>query len=438
MKKLVVLAVAAIGGVWAAGHYLPGFWSKVPTEVHAALPQQVVTVLADYFNYPRGTAAKAPAAGQNAAAGGPGAGGPGAGGPGGRGPGGGAGPTPVTVSRAMRSEMPLMVESIGTVQAISSVVVRSRVDSQVEEVHFSDGASVNKGDLLATLDSRAIRAQIAQAEATLVRDRASLDLARSTLRRGEDLAVQSFATKQRLDENRASVAVQEAQVKATTAQVDLLKTQLTYYSIQSPISGKAGIVTIKPGNMARSSDGAPTLTTINQIAPIYVAFSLPQRYFDELRQAIARKSARVEATPQGGGKPVTGALALVDNVMDSTTGTIGVRAIFGNETEALWPGQIVDLKVTLREEPDQVIVPREAVQMSQKGNFVFIVADGMARMRPVKVGRAVGRHAIITEGLDGTETVIVDGQLLVVDGARVQPRQITSSVSPSADVKQPL
>jgi len=432
MKKFVALVVAAIGGIWAAGHYMPGFWSNVPAGIHSALPPQAVAVLVDHFNYPRAQTAAAPATGQATRAGGPAAGGRGPGGPG------GGGPTPVTVARTERASVPLLVESIGTVQAISSVIVRSRVDSQVETVHFSDGASVAKGDLLATLDSRAIRAQIAQAEATLVRDRASLDLARSTLKRGEDLASQSFATKQRLDENRASVAVQEAQVKATTAQVDLLRTQLTYYTITSPITGKAGVVTIKPGNMARSTDGAPTLTTINQIAPIYVSFSLPQRYFDELRQAIASKSATVQASPQGGNATVTGSLALVENAMDNTTGTIGVRAIFDNDTEVLWPGQIVDLKVTLREEADRVIVPREAVQMSQRGNFVFTVVDGTARMRPVKVGRAVGRHMIVTEGLNGSETVIVDGQLLVVEGAKVQPRQATSAASPPDGTARPL
>lgn len=441
MKKLVALLIAAVGGLWAAGHHLPGFWSKVPAEVHAAIPPQALPVLTDYFNYPRSDPAKAADAGKPAGMAGAGQGGQRAGGQGGRGgpggggrgpggPGGAGGaPTPVATAQAQRTNVPLMVESIGTVQAIASVVVRSRVDSQIEAIHFADGATVKEGDLLATLDSRAIRAQIAQAEATQARDRASLDLARITLKRGEDLALN--ATRQRLDENRTNVSVQEAQFKATSAQIDLLKTQLSYYTIHAPISGKAGLANIKPGNMARSSDGATALTTINQIAPIYVAFSLPQRYFGEIRSAIAGKSAKVEAVPQGGSKAAMGTLVLVENTMDNTTGTVGLRAMFDNADEALWPGQIVDLKVNLRDDPDQVIVPREAVQMSQKGNFVFVVADGTARMRSVKTSRSVGRNIIIAEGLAGSETVIVDGQLLVVDGAKVQPRQATSSVAPA-------
>lgn len=417
MKKAGIVALAAVGAFWAGANFVPGFWSFVPAGVIAAVPGAAVPVLQSYFKFPAPPAA---APQQQARTGG--------GAPGGR-------PTPVMMGVAERRTVPVMVETIGTVQAMTSVVVRSRVDSQIDEVLFADGANVKEGDVLARLDSRAIRAQIAQAEATLARDSATLELARSTLKRGEELADKSFATKQRLDENRANVAAQQAQVKAGQAQVDLLKTQLSYYTIKAPISGKAGLANIKPGNMARSSDGATPLTTINQIAPIYIAFSLPQRYFQELRDALASGTGKVEAQAQGGGPTVAGKLALLENAMDNTTGTIGVRATFDNANEALWPGVITDLKITLREEPDVVTVPREAVQMSQRGTYVFIVEDGTARMKPVTMSRSMGRLAVIASGLKGGEKVITDGQLLVVNGARVQPRQPAAAATLPADGK---
>lgn len=454
MKKFAGLLVAVVGGVWATANYVPGAWSYVPQPVIAQIPAAAVPYLQAYFNFPapKQVAASPDQAAQGGGAGkGPGAGGPGkgmaGGGPGGaggqgRGPGGG-GPgaggkraTPVTVANVARQTVPFRIESIGTVQPVASVTVRSRVDSQIESILFADGATVKQGDVLAKLDSRVIEAQLRQAEANLARDRATLELTRSTLKRGEELAAQSFATKQRLDENRAAVTAQEALVRADEAQVEVLRTQLTFYTIHAPISGKAGLANIKPGNMARSSDGAIAITTINQMSPIYVSFNLPQRYFQELREALKRGSGTVLATPQGSGINVEGKLELIENAMDNATGTIGVRAVFENDNEALWPGLIVGLKVSLREEADQVVVPREAVQMSQRGNFVFVVADGVARMQPITVGRSIDKLTVVTNGLKGNEQVIIDGQLLVVEGAPVEPRPAKSSeLAPASPAK---
>ena len=408
MKKLALTLFALVIGFVAGARFVPGFWPAMPEGLRAAIPASLHGAL----NVP------APATPKVAAA-------P----PSNRGTAGGGGgrPTPVTVAPVQRKTVPVRVDTIGTVQAISSVTVRSRVDSQLDQLFFADGATVKAGDVLAKIDSRAIEAQIKQAEATLAKNRAALVLARSTLKRGEDLATQDFASKQRLDENRSAVSVQDSQVKADEAQLELLRTQLTYYTIRAPISGKAGLANIKPGNMARSSDGAIAITTINQMSPIYVSFFLPQRHFQELRDAIERGDNKVEATPQGGTRSVMGKLALIENSMDNTSGTIGVRALFENPEEVLWPGLIVNLKVTLREEKDAVVVPREAVQMSQRGNFVFLVVDGAAKMQPVTVSRSVDKDTIIASGLKGTESVIVDGQLLVIEGGKVQPRQPASS-----------
>ena len=422
MKKLSLLLIAALGIAYTAAWNWPGFWGHVPQQAKDAIPPQYRS----HLNMPAEEPKVAQADGQPRAGGQPG--GPRAGGQGGGGGGPGGGrPIPVLIGQAVKKSVPVRVESIGTVQTIATVTVRPRMDSQVEEILFSDGASVQAGDVLVKLDSRAIEAQIKQAEATLQRNRATLDLARRTLRRGEELADQNFATKQRLDENRGAVAVQEAQVKADEAAVENLRTQLSYYTIRSPITGKAGIANLKPGSVAQSGAAATAITTINQISPIYVAFSVPQRYFEDLRSAIANGDNVVEATLQGGTKSATGKLALVENTMDNQTGTLGVRAIFTNTEETLWPGAIVNIRVTLRTEDNIVAVPREAVQMSQRGSFVFVVNNGVAKMQPVKVGRGVDKDIVILSGLNGGESIIVDGQLLVVEGARVQPRQAQSS-----------
>ncbi|MCA0424297.1 MAG: efflux RND transporter periplasmic adaptor subunit, partial [Proteobacteria bacterium] len=408
MKKLFGVLALGLGGFVAAAALVPGFWSVMPEGLKNAVPVALHSIL----NIPKadGDTAARPAGGGRQAGGNRG--------------GGGAGrPTPVAVAAVERKDVPYRVEAIGTVQAIASVTVRSRVDSQIVSVSFQDGATVTEGQVLAKLDSRAIDAQVRQAEATLARNRTMLELARATLSRGEALAVQNFATKQRLDENRFAVMAQESQVRADEAQLELLRTQQSYYTIRAPISGKAGLANIKPGNIARSSDGGIALTTINQMSPIYVSFSLPQRYFDDLRAAIESGTGAVQAQAHGSKRIVDGKLALVENAMDNATGTIGVRAIFANADDTLWPGVIVNLKVTLGEDKNAVVVPREAVQMSQRGNFVFTVVDGAAKMTPVTVARNVDQMTVIAKGLAGGESVIIDGQLLVVDGAKVQPRQ---------------
>lgn len=426
MKKLVLTVIALLGVAYTAAWQMPGLWSYVPEGARNQVPESWRSAL----NMPKPAQPSAGAPQQQVGRGGPGGGRPGGAGGGGR-------PVQVALGQAERKAMPVRVESLGSVQAIASVTVRARVDSQIEEILFADGAQVKAGDVLARLDSRAIEAQIKQAEANLTRDRANLDLARRTLRRGEELADSNFATKQRLDENRSAVAVQEAALKANEAALDNLRTQFSYYTIKAPISGKAGLANLKPGNIAQAAAAATAITTINQLSPIYVSFSVPQRDFEELRESLARGDSIVEATPLGSTKAVTGKLALIENTMDNATGTIGVRATFQNADEALWPGAIVNVKVTLRTEKDVVVAPRDAIQMSQNGAFVFVVREGAAKMQPVKVGRGVDREVVIESGLNGGENLITDGQLLVVDGARVQPRQgktsaVTTEKQPGA------
>jgi multidrug efflux system membrane fusion protein len=331
---------------------------------------------------------------------------------------------PVTIvsAKAERRPMPVRIDAIGTVQAISTVNIRSRVDSQIMAVEFRDGATVNKGDVLFRLDSRQLEAQLRQAEANVARDKASLIAAESDLRRAEELSRREIATDQRLDNARTAVSTLRAAIRGGEAAVDSLRVQLSYYTITAPVSGRVGVAALKEGNIAKSGDSSATLATINQIDPIYVSFAVAQRYLPEIREAMQAKTAAVQATQQGAGKSVEGTIAVVDNSVDATTGTIQLRASFDNPNETLWPGALCQVRLTLRTEPDAVTVPREAVQTGQNGSYVFVIENGAAQARPIVVARNIEDRVVIASGLTGGETVVIDGQLLLTDGARTIER----------------
>lgn len=331
---------------------------------------------------------------------------------------------PVTIvsARAERRPMPVRIDAIGTVQAISTVNIRSRVDSQIMAVEFRDGATVNKGDVLFRLDSRQLEAQLRQAEANVARDKASLIAAEADLRRAEELSRREIATDQRLDTARTAVSTLRAAIRGGEAAVDSLRVQLSYYTITAPVSGRIGVAGLKEGNIAKSGDSSATLATINQIDPIYVGFAVAQRYLPEIREAMQAKTAAVLATQQGVGRSVEGTIAVIDNAVDATTGTIQMRASFDNPAETLWPGALCQVRLTLRTEPDAVTVPREAVQTGQNGAYVFVIENGLARARAVVVSRNVDDRAVVASGLAGGETVVIDGQLLLTEGARTIER----------------
>lgn len=318
--------------------------------------------------------------------------------------------------------MPVRLEAIGTVQTLSSVIVRSRVDSQIMEVGFKDGQVVKQGDLLFKLDSRQIEAQLKQSEALVAKDKASLVSAEADLKRAEELAKRDFGTDQRLDTARALVMTLRASIRGGEAAVEGLKVQLSYYTITAPVGGRVGVAGLKAGNIAKSGDSSVLLATINQVDPIYVTFSMPQRHLPEIREAMIKGSAIVVATPQGYAKGVEGKLAVVDNAVDATTGTILLRALFDNPGEVLWPGALCQVRVTLSTEPNAITIARDAVQTGQNGTYVFAVENGVAQARPVVVNRIVDGLAVLTSGLNGTETIVIDGQLVLTNGARVVER----------------
>ncbi len=330
-------------------------------------------------------------------------------------------PVPVVVGKAEKKSVAIRVDSLGTVQPFATVTLRPRVEAHIEAVLVADGAEVKAGDVMFILDSRTISAQVKQADANLAKSRAQLEQAERDVARNEALAKNEFASRQKLDDSRTAVKTISATIAADAAALESLRAQLTFYEIKSPVNGRVGAISLKAGNIAKTGDGSPVLAVINQIKPIYVVFSVAQRSLTELRQAMEAGTASVSVTPQGFTKSVEGKVAFIDNTVDTTSGAIAVRGVFENADNSLWPGVLSNVRVTLRHET-AVTVPREAVQVSQSGHFVFVVENGAVKIQPVKLGRSVDDETIVTEGLKGTETVVVDGQMQLTNNARVQPR----------------
>jgi RND family efflux transporter MFP subunit len=326
----------------------------------------------------------------------------------------------VELAKAERKPVPVDVDAIGTVTPISSVALKSRVETTIVSVHFEDGAKVNEGDLLFTLDARQIDAQIEQAEGMLARDQAQLEGAQRDVRRYSDLIGKGATTQVSLDNAKTQADILIGTIKADQSALDNLKVQKSYTTIHAPFSGRISAANVKVGNFVRPADTAP-LAIINQMAPVYVTFAIPQRVLVDLREAMAVGESSVVATIPGHQQSEQGKVAMVENSVDSTTGMVTVRGIMNNERETLWPGILVATKLIIRTE-NSVVVPTVAVQRSQNGNYVFVVRDGVAKVQPVKVDRTFQGTSVIAEGLSGEENVVVDGQLLLSDGSRVEPR----------------
>ena len=324
----------------------------------------------------------------------------------------------VELAKAERKSVPVDVDSIGTVTPISSVALKSRVETTIVSVHFEDGAKVNEGDLLFTLDARQIDAQIEQAEGMLAKDQAQLEGAQRDVRRYSDLIGKGATTQVSLDNAKTAADILIGTIKADQSALDNLKVQKSYTLIRAPFSGRISAANVKVGNFVRPADLAP-LAIINQMAPVYVAFAIPQRVLVELREAMAKGDSGVTATIPGHSRSETGKVAMVDNSVDSTTGMVTVRGIANNENESLWPGTLVATKLTIRSE-DCVVVPTACPAQPGKA-ITCLRQDGVAK-QPVKVDRTFQGISVISEGLSGDETVVVDGQLLLSDGSRVEPR----------------
>jgi len=390
-------------------------------------------------------------------------------------------PVPVAVARVEQKPMPLQIQAIGTVEAYSVVSVRAQVGGELTRVHIKEGQDVRKGDLLFTIDPRTAEAALAQAQANVAKDRTQVQQARATLERdiarvaqaraalARDMAqaknaevqaeryrdllkkdlisreqhdqyqtsAQALAATVQADEadvrsaeetvrsDQAAIRSAEEAVRADEAVVDNVKVLLGYTTIRSPIDGRAGSLGLHEGNIVRATGtNDSTLLTIHQIQPIYVSFTVPQQQLPTIKRYMAEGTLQVQVLPSGDPKPVRGTVTFVDNTVDTTTGTIRLKATFANDEKRLWPGQFVNVTLTLTTQPDAIVIPAQAVQTGQQGQlYVFVVKpDSTVDNRRVTVERTQGSETVVSNGLTAGEQVVTDGQPRLTPGAKVEVR----------------
>jgi len=330
----------------------------------------------------------------------------------------------VVADVVVEMDAPIEVSAIGTVQPIAAVMVKSRIDGEITQVHFEEGQEVKEGDLLFSLDDRAARAQLRQSEANLERDRAQLQRFHQEVARQTGLAKSGVASAQKLEDTMTSEAVFEATVRAGEAAVETARVILNYTTIRAPITGRTGSVAFKRGNIVKAVDTAQVvlpLVAITQLRPIYVAFTIPERHLADLRAAQAAGRLPVIVTvPDKPQSPVTGTLTFIDNQVDSATGTISLKATFANDDTRLWPGQFVSVTLRLGTQANAIAAPSVGIQIGQNGPYVFLIRqDSTAELRLVRVDRTVGNKTVIAEGLAAGDRIVVDGQLRLGNGMRV-------------------
>jgi len=368
-------------------------------------------------------------------------------------------PVPVSVAQATEEMVPIQVRSVGNVEAYSSVGVKALVGGQLLNVKFAEGANVAAGDLLFEIDSRPFRealrqaeavvrkdeAELRVAEANIARDQARLKNAQAESQRFEQLLKEGIATRSREDEFRTAAEVAAQSVRADLAAlesiraslesgrsaVELAKLNLGYTEIRAPITGRTGNLLLHPGNLVQANGDKP-LVVINQVAPIYVTFGVPERYLGAIttRQG-SRQNLAIEVKPEGAAEPLRGTLSVVDNAVDSTTGTIRLKGSFENRNRQLWPGQFVNVVMTL-ETQRAIVIPAEAIQSGQQGSFVYVVKqDQSVEPRPVMTSQTVNGKALVDSGIMAGETVVTDGQSRLYPGAK-----ISIATSPGASVSK--
>jgi membrane fusion protein, multidrug efflux system len=326
---------------------------------------------------------------------------------------------PVSAAEVQRRDVPVYLFGIGTVQAFNSVVVKSRVDGQIVKINFSEGKEVHAGDVLLEIDPRPFEATFEQTKANKLKDEAQLANARLDLARTGQLSAAGHSSKQQLDTAQALVSQFEATVKADEAMIDSAQTQLSYSRIKSPIDGRAGTRLVDAGNIVRATDNGGVVS-INQLHPIFVNFSLPADSLPPIRARLTEGEIKVTAQDANGSDLANGTLSVIDNQINTATGTITFKATFANDKEVLWPGQFVNVRVELEVANNVVAVPVTAVQQGPNGPFAFVVGqDRRVQKRVIKVGDVSKTTAIIDDGLQPGDLVVTEGQYRIQAGTAV-------------------
>jgi multidrug efflux system membrane fusion protein len=347
----------------------------------------------------------------------------------------GAAPVPVLVAKVIATNVPVLIDPppVGHVLPLSTVMIHSQIQGMISEVHFKEGQEVKQGDRLFTIDPRPSQAALDQARAALERDSAQLAYAKINFAREQKLFDQKLISQDELDTNRASQDALAGTVAADRAAITNAQLNLDYCEIRSPVDGRTGGLMAFAGNVVKAPDDL--LLTIMQIHPIYVAFSVPEQYLTQIKMEMQTKAPKVTATFQNLGAmvdPPEGELTFIDNTVDQTTGQIQLRATFSNADSALWPGQFVTVTVKLSELINAVVVPSQAVQTGQNGQFVYVVkSDQTVEERPVTIGLTYQSETVVTKGLAVGETVVTDGQLRLAPSVTVD---VKSSIQPALAV----
>lgn len=397
---------------------------------------------------------------------------------------------PVTIDTAVTKTVPVQIRAVGSVQAYASVTLKSQLDAEVARVHFSEGQAVKKGDLLFTLDQRPWEAALSQAEANVGRDRAQLqqaeaavaqtmaaskqaeaNLARDTaqlenaniqLRRYKGLIDEGAVSREMYDQIRTTATALEATIeadkaaiantkasiqaaqatventkaviKADQATVESARVQLSYTAIRAPMDARAGNLLVRAGSAVKARDDTAQMLVLNQIQPIYVSFSVPEKYLQDIKKFLAAGTLRVQASPRDkDDSPASGELSFVNNTVDSGTGTIQLKATFPNRESTLWPGQFVNVMLTLTTQPDAVVIPSQAIQTGQQGQYVYVMRpDSTVESRPVTVGLRLDGTTVIEKGVSPGDKVVTDGHLRLVSGTRVQVKNAAAAASGQA------
>ncbi|MCL4477109.1 MAG: efflux RND transporter periplasmic adaptor subunit [Nitrospirae bacterium] len=330
---------------------------------------------------------------------------------------------PVTAASVVQKAVPVQIRAIGNVEAYSTVGIKSQIGGVLMSVHFKEGQDVNKGALLFIIDPRPYEAALKQALANLAKDNAQLENAREEVRRYAKLVKKGYVAQEQYDHIRTNAAALEATANADKAAVENAQLQLKYCYIYSPIAGRTGSLISYEGNLIKANADNP-MVVINQIQPIYVTFSVPEQFLAETKKFMAIENVKVEAViGSDTSHPVEGVLTFVDNAVDMTTGTIKLKATFANKEKRLWPGLFVNVVVTLTTQPNAIVVPSQAIQTGQSGQYIFIIKDDLTvESRPIVGTRSLDGETVVEKGLKPGEKVVTDGQLRLVPGAKVEIR----------------
>jgi len=334
----------------------------------------------------------------------------------------GAPPVPVTTSPVVLKTVPVRLYAIGNVEPFTTVALKARVDGQIVSVHFKEGDEVRQGSVLFEIDPRPFAASLKQAQANLLKDRALLDRANEQEKRYKDLLAKNFISPDAYEQVRTNAETAKATVAGDEAAIDGAKLSLEYCTIRAPVTGYVGRIQIQQGNLVKANDTNP-LVTINQIVPIYTSFSVPEQYIADIRKYQATGDLKVQANFTNSARaPIAGRLSFLDNAADMTTGTIKLKAEFANADKALWPGQFVNVVLTLYDQKDAVVAPSVAVQNGPNGQYVFVIKpDLTAELRNIKIARTEGDDAVVASGLKPGDQVVTVGQLRLAPGMKVNP-----------------